>query len=200
MRIETRPWKLDLGDLWWNKNRSEVYASIMGQLGRKHIRAHLTGAKGVGKSTMAILLTNRIEGAEIVRVDDQHLKTHEFNVSYLIIDEAQKISEEDRQLIMHKNPITLMVSVRDLSDDGYDTFVKIEDLTVEEVESYIESRIGFTAFTKNAMAEISVASRGRPRLINLLCNTAMDEHGEVNKKIDKKIVRHVAMKKFKLRY
>ena len=38
MRIESRPWKLDLKALWWNRNRGEVYAAIMGQLGKKIMR------------------------------------------------------------------------------------------------------------------------------------------------------------------
>jgi Holliday junction resolvasome RuvABC ATP-dependent DNA helicase subunit len=113
----------------------------------------------------------------------------------LVIDEAQKLSEEERQGIMMSHPRVLMVSVVDLTDDGYSFIYRIEDLTIEEVKSYI-NKYDSNGFDEGAKEEIAKASSGRPRLINLLCRTCL----EISEKVDKNIVEQVAKKKYKLRY
>ena len=198
-KFESRLWKLDLENLWWNDNRSKILTSLMKLNGKKKFRAHLTGGKGAGKSTIIAVLENKIEGAKVFRMlghPNVSYDSIDSEVLYVIIDEAQKIPEGARQLLMQKHPRVLMTSVQDLTNDGYDIVLEIEDLTVDEVESYAERGISFTNFTRGAIEELTKASMGRPRLINLFCNTALEEHS----KITREIIRDVAVKKFKRRY
>ena len=106
------------------------------------------------------------------------------------------ISAEYRKEIMQIKPNVLMVSVQNLVDDGYELFHNIKDLTVDEISSYIDHQGARNLFTEDAMEEILLASRGRPRLVNLLCRTALEDTNLV----DKMAIRHVATKRFKLRY
>ena len=197
MSFNNKIWKMDLRDAWFNSNRHSILNSLIKLQFKDHFKAHLTGAKGVGKSTLIAILAERI-GESIVNMT-YHSEFKEIPPSsYLIIDEAQMLSEDERQRIIAENPKILMVSVKDLTEDGYDFVYRIEDLTTEEVKSYI-LKYDLCSFDERAKEEIAKASHGRPRLINLLCSTALDNY-ETTGKITKETIEHIAKKKFKLRY
>jgi len=196
MKFESRLWKLDLDDLWWNENRIIILKSLLIHFKKGNGPAHLTGGKGAGKSTLAAVLSKKIP-ADIIRMSgDRRDMERDFTDPIIIIDEAQKISEEDRKQIMHINQNVLMVSVQDLSSDGYKLVHKIKDLDRDEIDSYIEHQGVRNLFTGDAMDELLSASQGRPRLMNLLCKTALED----TELVDKMAIRRVATKKFKLRY
>ena len=196
MKFDSRLWKLDLDDLWWNDNRSRIKNSLI-----KHFRggggpAGLTGMKGAGKSTLAAVVAKELNTAVIRMSGDTRDIENDFTAPILIIDEAQKISEEDRQLIMSKNRHVLMVSVQNLIDDGYELFHEINPLTEEEIASYIKYHGHRNLFTDDAINEITLASRGAMRMVNLLCRTALEDI----EMVDRLDIRHVATKRFKMRY
>jgi ABC-type enterochelin transport system ATPase subunit len=196
MKFDSRLWKLDLENLWWNVNRLNILNSLLSHFEKGSGPAHLTGGKGAGKSTLAAVLSKKIP-AKVIRMDDDRRDIErDFTDPIIIIDEAQKISEEDRKQIMHINQNVLMVSVQDLSSDGYKLVHKIKDLDRDEIDSYIEHQGVRNLFADDAMDELLSASQGRPRLMNLLCKTALEDV----ELVDKMAIRRVATKKFKLKY
>lgn len=177
--FESRWWKLDLGNLWWNVNRIYVRDSIIKHFNKGGHRVLLNGCKGCGKTTISKYLEPKLKDV-------------------LIVDEAQQESEEDRQATFWYNDKVLMVSVDDgLVDDGYELIVKVEPITQEEVGSYINHQKALHIFEADSILEIYKASRGSIRMINTICRAAIEEY---TSEITAKQIEHIAKRKFKLRY
>lgn len=194
MSFDNRLWKLDLENLWWNENRLNILNSLIKLAEKEKFKAHLTGDKGVGKSTIIEVLKNKIKDVSTYSVVHHIKSVINPDSSYLIIDEVQILTPEERLEIIQNHSKVLMVSVVDLSYDGYDYVYKIEALKLEEVASYITKYSD--KFDETAFKEIYLASRGRCRLINLLCKACLKE----SENIDKNLVEQIAKRKYKLRY
>ena len=195
--FESRSWKIDTDNLWWNQNRIAARDAILFHFQKGGGPAHLTGNKGGGKTTLALHLARRLS-TSIIRMDgDGRDLEQDFSAPVVIIDEAQKISREERQSIRSKNKHVLMVSVTDLTEDGYELVCKVNPLTYDEVVSYINHQKALEYFETEAMQELYKASKGHMRLINTLCRTAIEKYDVF---ITRAMIEEVAKKKFKLRY
>ena len=198
MEFSNRIKDLNLNKLWWNDNRRNVRDSLVKHFKNGGGPAHLTGKKGAGKTTMSMLLSKDLS-ADIIRMRRwKEDMDNDFNSSSIIIvDEAQMVSLEDRKEIIKRNKHVLMTSVQDLSDDGiYEECYRIKSLTRDEIKDYIRYQNSLALFTEEAIDELKLASKGQLRLLNLLCSEALKDI-EV---VDKKDIRFVATKRFKLRY
>jgi len=197
MNFENRLWKIDIENLWWNEDRIKIRNSLINHFRSGGGPAHLTGIKGHGKSTLAAYLAKKLGATTFRMVDSEEDHMHEFNCGMLIIDEAQKLSQEERKEIMNKNRTVLMVSVIDLSEDGYKLVHEIKPLTNLEIKSYINYQKSLDYFTPGAIDEVYKASKGGLRLINLICREALNREDIL---INRNIIAEVAKKRFKLRY
>ena len=199
MQFDSRVWKLDLDNLWWNANRVACRDSMLFHFENGGGPAHLTGNKGAGKSTLTALLAKKLD-AHVIRLDGDSIRdmNNDFaSPTILFIDEAQKISQEQRAEIRKQNPRVLMTSVQDLSEDGYELVCKIEPLNREEVISYVNYHKALDFFDDEALEELFKASKGHMRLINILCRAAIEQPELI---ITKEVMQWVAKRKFKLRY
>jgi Holliday junction resolvasome RuvABC ATP-dependent DNA helicase subunit len=196
MIFENRNWKLDLDNLWWSTDRSYIRDSLLKHFMGGGGPAHLTGAKGAGKSTMAGFLSRKLKATVMLMPDDFRNKNDITTESVIIIDEAQKISKDDRYEIVKINHRVLMVSVQDLTDDGYELVHKIAPLSHKDIISYLSYKGVLNTFTESAIIELTKASKGGTRLINTICRAITDKY---KGKIDKAMVEDIAKNKYKLR-
>ena len=199
MKFENRLWKIDTNNLWWNANRIACRDAILFHFENGGRRALLNGCKGCGKTTLTHFLADKWD-VDVYKVEERDSGTDfEFSDDIVIVDEAQKISPEDRQSIFHKYPRVLMVSVSDdLIDDGYDLLARVEKLDRSEVASYINYQKSLHLFTPEAITEVHKASRGILRMVNHICKRALEEYDDVL--INRNTVEYVAKRIFKLRY
>lgn len=197
MKFETRLWKIDTDNLWWNSDRANIRDSLLKHFISGGGPAHLTGMKGAGKSTISAFLGKKLKATTTVVdygfMNKQNISTE----SRIIIDEAHGISRDERHEIMRINHRVLMVSVQDLTSDGYELVHKIAPLSHEDIISYIDYHGMLNVFTESAIAELTKAGRGGTRLINIICRAAVDKYeGEINRNM----IKDVAKNKLKLRY
>jgi tRNA uridine 5-carbamoylmethylation protein Kti12 len=199
MKFNSNLRKLDLENLWWNANRIACRDSILWHFENGGGPAHLTGNKGAGKSTLTSFLAKKLN-ADIItmRGDEKRDLQKDFTTpQILFIDEAQKITKDERDQIRKQNQKVMMISVRDLSEDGYELVCKIEPLNHGEVVSYVNYHNSLDFFDNEALEELYKASKGHMRLINTLCKAALEQPSLI---ITKEIMEQVAKRKFKLRY
>ena len=65
MKFDSRGWKLDLENLWWNADRLKILNSLLSHFKNGGGPAHLTGGKGVGKSTLSACLGKKLDAITI---------------------------------------------------------------------------------------------------------------------------------------
>lgn len=187
--------KSDIDNLWWPENRANIRDSLIKHLTQGSGPAFLTGQKGIGKSITANYIAHRLK-ATIIRIEPESDTI--INQKILIIDEAQRVPQEKRKEIITQNDSVLMVSVQDLTDDGWYSLIhKIEALQVDDITEYLEYKKLSNMFDAGSIQELYDASKGSTRLINLLCRTAMEKTNDI---ITKDMIENVAKKTFKLRY
>jgi type II secretory pathway predicted ATPase ExeA len=178
-------------------SREELLATICDQL---KVRYRKTGA------TLKTLTD---------KISEKLLKNHENNINtVLIIDEAQhleaEVLEQLRLLTNLETNTKKLLQVILIGQPELQQLLKRRDLrqlaqritaryhllplNQQELASYIKHRLSVAdchraLFTKGAIATIHKLSQGIPRLVNLLCHSAlMEAYNSNNAVVDKKIV------------